>query len=63
MEDDSEIRDLLIIVHDKSGVVPRKDHPVVKDLFKEENRQLSDIERRLDGLLGDFLARRGRSLR
>ena len=63
MEDDSEIRDLLIIVHDKSGVVPRKDHPVVKSLFKEENKQLSDIERRLDGLLGDFLARRGRSTR
>ena len=62
LEDDSEIRDLLIIVNDKTGVKARKDHPVVQGLFKEENRKLSEIERRLDGLLGDFLGRRGRGI-
>ena len=58
MDDDSEIRDLLIIVHDKTGVVARDDHPVVKEMYKEERSQLSKIERDLDGLLGEFYRRR-----
>ncbi|KAG8530490.1 uncharacterized protein KY384_004993 [Bacidia gigantensis] len=58
MDDDSEIRDLLIIVHDKTGVIPKRDHPVVQGLYKEENQKLAQIERQLDGLLGDFLARK-----
>ena len=62
MEDDSEIRDLLLIVHDKTGVVGRRDHPVVKGLFREENRQLEEIEKGLDGLLGAVLSRRGRKV-
>ncbi|KAL9104844.1 MAG: hypothetical protein Q9163_000230 [Psora crenata] len=60
LEDDSEIRDLLIVVNDKTGVKPRKDHPVIQGLFKEENQKLGEIERRLDGLLGEFLGRRRR---
>lgn len=61
MDDDSEIRDLLLVVNDKTGVVGRRDHPVVKDLFKEENERLGEIERQLDGLLGEFLGRRGKA--
>lgn len=59
LEDDSDIRDLLVVVHDKSQIRPvGRDHPVVKNLFKEENRKLGEISNRLDGLLGDYLARK-----
>ena len=61
LDDDSEIRDLLLVVHDKSNVKPaRRDHPIVKDMFREENRKLGEISNRLDGLLVDYLARKGR---
>ncbi|KAK6611587.1 Tip elongation aberrant protein Tea4 [Botrytis cinerea] len=56
------IRDLLVVVYDKSGVVPAgSDHPVVGNLFKEENAKLADITNRLDGMLGDWLARKMRT--
>lgn len=43
-DDDSDIRDLLVVVYDKSGVVPAgSDHPVVGNLFKDENARLADI--------------------
>lgn len=43
-DDDSEIKDLLIVIYDKSGVVPAgPDHPVTGDLFREENAKLADI--------------------
>ena len=59
LEDDSEIRDLLLVVHDRSQIKPAgRDHPVVRNLFREENRKLGDISNRLDGLLGDYLARK-----
>ena len=59
LEDDTDIRDLLVVVHDRSDVKPAQaDHPMVKNLFKEENRKLGEISSRLDGLLGDFLARK-----
>lgn len=61
LEDDTDIRDLLVVVHDKSDVKPAAaDHPMVKNLFKEENRKLGEISNQLDGLLGDFLARKSR---
>jgi len=62
MDDDAEIRDLLVVVHDKSGVKGRRDHPVVKNLYKEENARLGEISNRLDGLLGEYLARKGRAV-
>ena len=62
MDDDSEIRDLLVVVHDKSNVKPaRRDHPIVKKMYREENRKLGEISDRLDGLLGDYLARKSRN--
>ena len=63
LEDNNEIRDLLVVVHDKSDVkTAGADHPIVKNLFKEENRKLGEISNRLDGLLGDLLARKSRFL-
>lgn len=60
LDDDSDIRDLLVVVHDKSQFKPivGRDHPAVQTLFKEENRKLGEISNRLDGLLGDYLARK-----
>ena len=61
LEDDGDIRDLLVVVHDKSNVNPADpQHPLVKDLFKEENRKLGEISNQLDSLLGDWLARKSK---
>lgn len=61
LEDDGDIRDLLVVVHDKSNVKPADpDHPLVKNLFKEENRKLGEISNQLDSLLGDWLARKSK---
>ena len=64
MEDESEVRDLLLIVHDKSDVKQIKgrgrEHPICRDLFREEDERLREIEKRLDGMLGDFWARKRR---
>jgi hypothetical protein len=43
-DDDSDIKDLLIVVYDKSGVVPAgPDHPITGNMFREENAKLADI--------------------
>jgi hypothetical protein len=43
-DDDADIKDLLVVVYDKSGVVPAgPDHPVSGNLFREENAKLADI--------------------
>lgn len=43
-DDDADIRDLLVVVYDKSGVVPAgPEHPITGNLFKEENAKLADI--------------------
>ena len=62
LEDDTNIRDLLVVVHDKSDVKPvGPDHPVVKNLCKEENRRLGEMSNRLDNLLQDLLARKSKT--
>ena len=59
LEDDGDIKDLLVVVHDTSQIKPvGRDHPVVKNLFREENRKLGEISNRLDRLLGDYLTRK-----
>ena len=43
-DDDADIKDLLVVVYDKSGVVPAgPDHPITGNLFKDENAKLADI--------------------
>ncbi|KAL2024493.1 hypothetical protein VTK56DRAFT_8304 [Thermocarpiscus australiensis] len=57
----SEIRDLLVVVYDKSNVDPvGADHPVVGSLFREQNAKLAEITTQLDNMLGDWLARKQR---
>ena len=60
VEDDTDIRDLLVLVYDKSDTKPvGPDHPM-SNMCKEENRRLGEMSTRLDGLLQDFLARQSR---
>ncbi|KAL8656747.1 MAG: hypothetical protein Q9226_002561 [Calogaya cf. arnoldii] len=62
LEDGSEIRDLLVVVHNRVDVKPAPpDHPLVKDLYKEENRKLGEMSSRLDNLLGDWLAKKSKT--
>lgn len=64
LENDNEIRDLLLVVHDKSNLQPAAaDHPVAKNLFKEENRRLGEMSHQLDALLGSLRERRSKSKR
>ena len=64
LEDSSDIRDLLVVVHNRVEVKPAPpDHPLVKDLYKEENRKLGELSNRLDNLLGDWLAKKSKTAR
>lgn len=64
LENDTDIRDLLTLVKDKSDMKPpSRDHPLVKNLFKDENQKLADMSKELDGLLDDFIARRPKAKR
>ena len=61
-EDGRDVRDLLLLVHDKSNLKPAPpNHPIAKNLFKEENRRLGEMEKELDGLLGRVLDRKKRN--
>ncbi|KAK3322176.1 hypothetical protein B0H66DRAFT_474035 [Apodospora peruviana] len=58
----SEIRDMLVVVYDKSDVAPAgPEHPVAGTLFKEPKAALAEITTQLDNMLGDWLARKQRS--
>jgi len=59
MDEENDIRDLYIIVHDKSNIPPAgPDHPVTGRLFKEESRKLKEMNNQLDELLVQWMARR-----
>ncbi|OHE94448.1 SH3 domain-containing protein [Colletotrichum orchidophilum] len=57
----SDIRDMLVVVYDKSDVAPAgPEHPVAGSLFREQNAKLAEITTQLDNMLGDWLARKQR---
>lgn len=63
LEDGSEVRDMMVMIHDKSGVVPvSDDHPMMAGLFTEQRKGVKDMMGQLDGLLGSYLQRKGISL-
>ena len=63
MDNDEDIRDLLIIVHDKSNVTPAgPDHPIMGSLFASEKGRLADMQTNLDSLLTGWLSRKNSSL-
>ncbi|KAI5248236.1 hypothetical protein E4T43_01570 [Aureobasidium subglaciale] len=56
---ENDVRDMLVIIHDKSSVVPvARDHPLMANLFTDESRRLAGLQDELDGLLGNWLARK-----
>lgn len=62
LDDDNDIRDLFIIVHDKSNVPPAgPDHPITGSLFKEESKRLKEMTGKLDYMLADWVNRRAQS--
>ncbi|KAG0640314.1 hypothetical protein HOY80DRAFT_1009115 [Tuber brumale] len=62
-EDDNDVRDMLIVVQqDKSNRSTAKtEHPDIGPLFEDASTKLADITKRLDGMLGDWLQRKGRT--
>lgn len=62
MDNDDDIRDLLIIVHDKSNVVPAgPDHPITGHLFGAEKGRLAEMQSNLDLMLTSWLSRKNQS--
>ncbi|ERF71587.1 hypothetical protein EPUS_00576 [Endocarpon pusillum Z07020] len=62
MDNDDDIRDLLIIVHDKSNVVPAgPDHPITGHLFGAEKGRLAEMQLNLDSMLTNWLARKNQT--
>lgn len=62
LEDGSEVRDMMVLIHDKSGVQPvGPEHPLMQGLFVEERKGVGRMMGELDGLLEGFL--RGRGIR
>lgn len=61
-EESSDIKDLLLVINDTSGVVPAtKDHPIMSGLFAEERTRLTSMSKELDGLLVTFLDKKRRN--
>ncbi|TQB75778.1 hypothetical protein MPDQ_001742 [Monascus purpureus] len=62
LDDGSDIRDLFIIVHDKSNIPPAgPDHPISGSLFREESKRLKEMANQLDEMLVDWISRRVRN--
>jgi len=62
-DDGSDIKDMLLMIHDKSGVAPvSANHPMMAGLFVEERKGVQKMMGDLDGLLGSYLQRKGISL-
>lgn len=63
MENDQDIKDLLIIVHDKSNVTPvGPDHPLMTNLFSNERTKLAEMQANLDTMLMNWMSRKNASL-
>lgn len=62
MDEENDIRDLFIIVHDKSNVPPAgPDHPITGRLFKEESKRLKEMNNQLDDMLVNWMSQRTNS--
>lgn len=59
LEDGSEIRDLLLMINDTTGVVPvGKDHPLMSGLYVEETKAAQSLSSELDRLLNSLMDNR-----
>lgn len=61
LDDGSDVRDMLVVVNDTTGVVPvGRDHPFMKDLFVEESKTVQGLSGELDRLLNGLMEKRVR---
>jgi hypothetical protein len=61
LDEENDIRDLFIIVHDKSNIPPAgPEHPVTGRLFKEESKRLKEMNNQLDEMLVKWMSQRKR---
>lgn len=59
LDDGSDIRDMLLVINDTTGVVPvGPEHPIMSRLFVEETKTVSDLSTQLDSLLNGLLEKR-----
>jgi hypothetical protein len=59
LDDGSEIRDMLVVINDTTGVTPvGPDHPFMKDYLAEETKTLAGLSSELDGLLQGLIDKR-----
>ena len=62
MENDQDIRDLLVIVHDKTNITPvGLDHPLINGMFANERTKLADMQSQLDSMLLNWLSKKNQS--
>ena len=47
----------MTIIYDPNDIRPDPNHPLVKDLFKEETAKLNALSADLDGLLQKFMTK------
>ena len=56
LDDGSEIRDMLVVINDTTGVVPvGPDHPLMKDYLVEETKTMQGLSGELDRLLNGLM--------
>ncbi|KAJ4290578.1 protein phosphatase regulator [Kalmusia sp. IMI 367209] len=59
LDDGSDIRDMLLVINDTTGVVPvGPEHPIMSQLFVEETKTVSGLSNQLDSLLNGLLEKR-----
>ncbi len=59
MENSQDIKDLLIIVHDKSNVTPvGPEHPLMQNLFLDERTKLAEMQSQLDTMLMSWISKK-----
>ena len=63
MENNQDIKDLLIIVHDNSNVTPvGPEHPLMHNLFSDERTKLVEMQSRLDDMLMNWISKKHANL-
>jgi hypothetical protein len=61
LDDGSDIRDMLVVINDTTGVVPvGQDHPIMAQFCIEERKTMSGLSSELDSLLNGLLEKRGK---
>ncbi|KAF2126664.1 hypothetical protein P153DRAFT_369334 [Dothidotthia symphoricarpi CBS 119687] len=58
LDDGSEIRDMLVVIYDTTGVEPvGKEHPFMRSFLADEEKRLGALSGELDGLLSGLMGR------